>query len=167
MLIILAGLPGAGKTTLARELARRLGAAHIRIDSIEQSIRDAGSVTGPMDDTGYRVGYAIAEDNLRLGRMVIADSVNPLDVTRDAWLAVARRAKVRFIEVEVTCCDPVEHRRRVETRSPDIATLRLPGWEEVVAREYHPWTRERLVIDTAALSVHQAVEHIRRTMELP
>ena len=33
MLIILSGLPGVGKTTIARELARRLDAVHVRIDT--------------------------------------------------------------------------------------------------------------------------------------
>jgi predicted kinase len=42
MLIILGGLPATGKTTIARELARQLGAAHVRIDSIEQAIWDSG-----------------------------------------------------------------------------------------------------------------------------
>lgn len=27
--------------------------------------------------------------------------------------------------------------------------LPLPGWEEIVGREYEPWTRERVVVDTA------------------
>ena len=34
MLIILGGLPGVGKTTIAREVARQLGAIHVRVDSI-------------------------------------------------------------------------------------------------------------------------------------
>ena len=35
MLIVFGGLPGAGKTTIARELARQIGAAYVRIDSID------------------------------------------------------------------------------------------------------------------------------------
>jgi predicted kinase len=103
MLIVLGGLPGVGKTTIARELARRLGGVHIRIDSIEQAIRESGVTDVSIDDAGYRVGYAVTEDNLRLGRIVIADSVNPLPITRDAWLAVAHRAAVTAVEVEVAC----------------------------------------------------------------
>lgn len=34
------------------------------------------------------MAYAIAEDNLRVGRTVIADSVNPLQLTRNTWLDV-------------------------------------------------------------------------------
>src|SRR5262249_30222528 len=114
MLIIVGGLPGAGKTTIARELASQICAVHIRIDSIEQAIRNSGVLGEPMNDAGYRVAYAVAEDNLRIGRTVIADSVNPLAVTRDAWLAVARRAQVSALEVEITCSDETEHRLRVE-----------------------------------------------------
>ena len=87
MLIILGGLPGVGKTAIAVELARLTGAVHLRIDSIEQAIRSSGKVNRPLDDAGYRVAYAVAEDNLRIGRTVIADSVNPLRVTREAWAA--------------------------------------------------------------------------------
>jgi hypothetical protein len=67
------------------------------------------------DAAGYRVAYAVAEDNLRLGQTVIADSVNPVPATRDAWLDAANRAQVRAREVEVTCSDSQEHRTRVET----------------------------------------------------
>jgi predicted kinase len=61
MLIVLAGLPGSGKSTIARTLARQIGGAWLRVDSIEQAIRASG-VAESLDDAGYRVGYAVAED---------------------------------------------------------------------------------------------------------
>jgi predicted kinase len=107
------GLPGVGKTTIARELARATGGVHERIDSIEQALRDAGH---EVEAEGYRVAYAVAEDNLRLCRTVIADCVNPWPLTRSEWRAVAHRAGVRAIDVEIVC-GPDEHRRRVESEA--------------------------------------------------
>jgi predicted kinase len=102
-------------------------------------------------------GEGRAEDNLRLGKTVVADSVNPLRLTRDAWISVADRARAKAIEVEVTCSDPAQHRNRVETRSADIKGLRLPTWQEVVSREYEPWERDHIVIDTTSVSVAENV----------
>jgi len=153
VLIILGGLPGTGKTSLARALAERSGGVHLRIDTIEQTLRNAGAVDRSMDDVGYRVAYAVAEDNLWLGQTVIADSVNPIAITREAWRAVAERTGTTFIEVEVVCSDADEHRRRVETRTPDIPGLKVPAWKDVLARDYEPWETADLTIDTAGRSV--------------
>jgi predicted kinase len=149
VLIVFGGLSGTGKTSLARELATRMRAVYLRIDSIEQAIRDTWGTGEAIGEEGYRVAYAVAEDNLRAGCTVIADSVNPLQETRDAWEAVAVRRGAALAEVEVTCSDAAEHRRRVEARQADIPGLKLPGWEQVRTREYEPWHRDRIVIDTA------------------
>ena len=158
MLIALGGLSGVGKTTIARALAARIGAVHIRIDSIEDALRQSSTRVEPMNDAGYVVGYAIAEDNLRLGLTVIADSVNPWPETRDAWVAVATRAGVRTVEVEIICRDRDEHRRRVESRRQ--AESGAPTWDDVVARDYRNWGRAHLVVDSAGRSVADAADEI-------
>jgi predicted kinase len=166
MLIVLGGLPGAGKTSLARAFSKVSLAVHVRIDSIEQAIRESGVTVVSLDDAGYRVAYALAEDNLRLGHVVVADSVNPLPITREAWLDVARRAGVRVIEVEVRCSDAAEHRRRIEERLID-ADRKGPAWQEVLDRDYRPWPTAALVIDTAATTVDEAVASLRVAVASP
>jgi predicted kinase len=164
VLIVLSGLPGVGKTSIARAVALELGGVHIRIDALEQAIRASGTHTGPMDDAGYRTGYAQAAEHLRHGRRVVADSVNPIRLTRDAWREVGERAGARVVEVEIICSDSAEHRRRVESRQPDIDGFILPTWKDVVERHYDPWHREHIVVDTAgqtpalsATAVRQAI----------
>jgi predicted kinase len=164
MLIILGGLPGTGKTTIARELARLIEAVHVRIDSIEQAILESRLSPESAEDAGYRVGYAVAEDNLRLGRTVIADSVNPLPLTRESWLRVANRAQVAVVEVEIECSDPAEHRRRVEERFGDLPGLPALTWQDVLDRDYRPWAREHLVIDTAGRTVEHCVAVLRAAL---
>ncbi|WP_247528165.1 hypothetical protein [Bradyrhizobium sp. 199] len=46
VLIVFGGLPGTGKTTISRELTIRLAATYLRIDSIEQALKDAGLTVG-------------------------------------------------------------------------------------------------------------------------
>lgn len=164
MLIILSGLPGAGKTSIARALARETAALHLRIDSIESAILDSAIAPASIEDAGYRAAYAVATDNLRLGRTVVADSVNPVELTREAWRTAARAAGVAAIEVEIVCSDAAEHRRRVEARVPDIAGRPGPTWTDIVTREYEPWPRERIVIDTAAVSPERGVDAILAAM---
>lgn len=164
MLIVLGGLPGTGKSSIARELARELGAVWLRIDSIEQGIRDSGVAPDDLADAGYRAAYAVAEDNLRLGHIVIADSVNPWMLTRDAWRDAGLRSGARVIEIETICSDLEEHRRRVETRASDVSGLVHPDWQAVISRDYHPWDRNHLTVDTARRSVAECVAIIRNAI---
>ena len=160
MLIILGGRPGSGKTSLARALAVRLGAVHLRLDSIEQALRRSGLEN--IGAAGYAIAQALAADNLRLGRTVIADSVNPVAASRQGWRDAAAAGGQGYIEIEVICGDVAEHRRRVETRQPDIAGHGLPDWAAVQQRLYEPWSPD-LVIDTAQQDIAAAVALIVET----
>jgi predicted kinase len=165
--VVFGGLPGVGKTVIAKELARQTGALYLRIDSIEQALRDSGGIADSVNDAGYLAAYAIAGENLCLGHHVIADCVNPLQLTRESWRKVAQQSGVEILEVEVLCSNPEEHRHRVERRDSDIPGLKLPTWQEVLDRNYEPWDREHVVVDSAIASFREAVAEIRRFLEAP
>src|SRR5680860_1113444 len=89
LLLVVGGLPATGKTTVARALAGALRAAYVRIDTIEAAI---GRAEGRAQHTngwelppGYLVGYEVAADQLRNDLDVVAESVNPVRDSRDAW----------------------------------------------------------------------------------
>jgi predicted kinase len=160
MLVVFGGLPGAGKSTIARLVAQRCNAVLLRIDIIEQAIRSSGVLAGDIGPAGYAAAYGLAESNLALGHTVIADSVNPLAVTREAWRSVATGRSIPMLEVEIICSDTAMHRQRVENRVGEIPGHQLPDWPQVIGREYAPWPDCDVQIDTADVSAEQAASKI-------
>ncbi|MEL7187509.1 MAG: AAA family ATPase [Pseudomonadota bacterium] len=162
-LFIFSGLPASGKTTLARHLAADRGAVYLRVDTIEQGIRDLCEFQ--VEGEGYRLAYRVAADNLRLGLSVVADSCNPIELTRREWEAVAQSENANFVNVEVVCSDTLEHRRRVESRTSAVPNMKLPTWDEVISREYHPWSVPRVTIDTEGKSVEASCRELSALMK--
>lgn len=163
-LYIFSGLPATGKTTLARLLASRTGALYLRIDTIEQGLRDLCSCK--VQGEGYRLSYRIARDNLLVGCDVIADSCNPIRLTRSEWEDVATASAATFENIEVICSDEPTHRNRVEERDCTVPGLKLPSWTGIMNREYHQWDEPHHVIDTAHRSVDEAFNELLRKLKL-
>jgi hypothetical protein len=102
---------------------------------------------------------------------VVADSCNPIELTRREWEQVALQARARYVNIEVVCSDVREHRRRVETRASAVPGLKQPTWQDVEGREYHDWTVDRIVVDTAGkkegASVAELLQHLSRVSAAP
>lgn len=164
MLIVFSGLPGTGKTTIAKALAAQTNAVYLRIDTIEQAIRDAGVFPQGVGSSGYQVANALALSNLALGHTVVVDCVKPVAESRQAWSETALRASTSLVNIQVVCSDQHEHQRRVETRASDIPGLTPPTWQSVLAHEYEPWHDAPFTVDTAQLPAAEAVAMITRQL---
>jgi predicted kinase len=164
VLVVVGGLPATGKSTIATVVARRTKAPYLRVDRIEQTIVAWSALTHPLGPVGYAVAYELAREQLRLGLDVIAECVNPIALTRDAWLDIAAASGAAIVEVEVICSDEVEHRRRIATRTSDVEGLLKPTWSEIMDREYEPWSRPHLPVDSARISVEDAAMLIAARM---
>lgn len=157
ILYIFGGLPGSGKSTIASSLACQIQAAYLRIDSIEQAIRDSSSSKSRLGPEGYFVAYRVAQDNISNGISVVADSANTIAITRQAWLDVAAKSGARSIQIEVFCSNVSEHRRRVEERSSSVPGLTLPTWKKVSSRKYENWNNVDIRLDTSGRSPEESI----------
>jgi len=163
ILFIFSGLPAVGKSTLAKCIVKRYKAVYCRIDTIEQGLRDLCKIN--VQGEGYRLIYRIVADNLNLGNNVVADSCNPLNLTRKEWEAVALKNDCKYVNIEIICSNKVEHKKRVETRISEIENLKLPKWKDVKNREYHLWKKKRIIIDTADKSIEDCIEELNDKIE--
>lgn len=167
VLVVMAGLPGSGKSHLATALGAVLGAPVVSVDPIEAAMWRAG--IGRDQPTGlaaYVVAEEVAAGVLALGQTVVVDAVNDVEPARAQWrgLAAARGVALRFIEV--ICSDPALHRRRLEGRRRGFDGFPEPTWADVERRRegFEAWPDARLVIDSAAdhrINVAAAREYLR------
>ena len=85
--ILVMGLPGAGKTTLAKALVRRLNAVHFNADEIRANInRDLGFSPTDRVEQARRMGW-LCDRVTATGAYAVADFVCPLPETRAAFAA--------------------------------------------------------------------------------
>jgi predicted kinase len=173
VLIVMAGLPGAGKSAVADELARALGCAVLSVDPVEAAMWRAG--VGRDEPTGlaaYVVVETLAAEQLALGHDVIIDAVNGVEPARDQWRRLAERTAAALRFIEVRCSDEDEHRRRLEGRARGIDGFPEPAWESVEARRagFDHWGDDRLVLDSMtslADNVQAALDHLAEPRSEP
>jgi predicted kinase len=154
ILFALSGLPASGKSTLSKFVAKKYNAIYLRVDTIEQGLKDLFNIE--VQTEGYCLAYRIATDNLKLGLNIIADSCNPVDITRKEWERIAQSTNSDFINIEIICSDEKEHKKRSELRVSEIENLKSPNWDKIISLEYHKWEKERIVIDTAHKTVEES-----------
>ncbi|WP_243063646.1 ATP-binding protein [Humibacter sp. RRB41] len=156
MLIAMAGLPGAGKSTIAEVLSARLSATIVSVDPIESAILLAGIDSDqPTGLAAYLVAETLAEQVLMSGHTVIVDAVNAVEPARLQWRDLAARAEVPLRVIEVACSDADLHRDRLEKRVRNLPHVEETSWRAVEQslEDYQEWKGEcaelpRITVDT-------------------
>ena len=150
-LIVLSGLPGSGKSTVAEGLSRILSFPVFSVDPIEAAMWRSGLAKSSTGIAAYDVAIALADEHLRLGHSVIADAVNPVEAPRAAWRNLAAKYQADLKIIECICADEAIHRRRIEARVRNIAGMPEVTWARVLERrsEYQNWIDPRLILDTS------------------
>lgn len=84
--ILIMGLPGAGKTTLATALVKRLGAVHFNADEVRANInKDLGFSLQDRIEQARRMGW-LCDRVTAAGQFAVADFVCPTEATRAAFI---------------------------------------------------------------------------------
>lgn len=154
VLVAMAGLQGAGKSTVAGLLAARLDAALVSVDPLESALARAG--LEPSFERGlaaYLAAEEVARMNLALRHHVVVDAANYVPQARAMWTRLAELASARCVFVDVVCSDEALHRNRLEARRRGLAGFDEVTWAQVERRrgETAPWGDEaRLRVDTAS-----------------
>ncbi|MBE7381452.1 MAG: AAA family ATPase [Leptolyngbya sp. SIO1E4] len=131
-LLIMAGLSGSGKSTVARELSRQLGAIHLRSDAVRkhlagiplQQTGDDSLYTAEMNRKTYERLTALGMLLASKGYCVILDAKFDRQGTRQAVMTQAQAQNLPLTIVH--CTAPMETlKQRVQARQGDIADATL------------------------------------------
>ena len=159
-LIAMAGLPGVGKSTIARGLAERFPGVLINVDDVASALVRAeferSFATGL---AGYLVAEQVARVNLALGSHVIVDAANSAGYARNIWTALAREFGTELLFVEVVCTDLAAHAARLATRRLPAGQPRI-SFDDVVGAyaEAESWAAEpRWLVNTTEDVDHDQV----------
>ncbi len=138
LFITLAGVPGTGKTILAKSLAKKLSLVYLRLDCIEVPFYRYNATSGSKGE-GYDAIVNLARENLNLGLGVIVDTVNPLHLTRKLFRDLAKESNANLLQFELKTNNLLLHKKRIEQRKADIVGHNLPTWNKVLSVEYEEW----------------------------
>jgi predicted kinase len=167
--VLITGLPGSGKSTMAEVAGRALGAPVLGHDWAMSGLRPFSELQEALDGMGVRghrgvgwsVLWALTRSQLRLGSSVVLDGVARQPEV-DGTVALAAEEGAESLVVMTMCRDAGVHRARVEGRRRHI-----PNWYELdwdhVERARSSWVLPDgldLVLDAGA-PVEENTERLR------
>ncbi|MFT3854842.1 MAG: AAA family ATPase [Ilumatobacteraceae bacterium] len=151
-LVVLSGLPGTGKSTVAGQVVDVTGADLLAKDVIEAALWRRG--VGRDQDSSWvahEVMTSLASEALRRGRTVVLDTVAGTERVRRDWRVAAAAVGAAFVVVVCSCRDVELHRRRLLGRRRGIDGWPELTWADAEATRgrWEAWNDPHLEIDAA------------------
>lgn len=182
LMVLVGGTPGTGKTTVARELADRLGATRWSTDEVRDGLlprgRDDAGTSAPGISTGRYAPHAVDEvyaatlqragERMSMGGHVVLDASWLHLRHRTAARELARRAGAVLVELRCTCpAEVAEQRIQARARAGLDASEATVEVARALAASTDPWPEAR-AIDTGRTvghAVSAAIAHLERRVQ--
>lgn len=166
MLVQLSGVPGAGKSTLARAIAQATGLVVLDTDVVKSSLVGSGVSISAAGSATYAAALALTEDLLQQGKGVILDSPCRYLQLLDAGARIATEAGVRYGLIELWVRDWSVVMTRLDSRVPKVSQV-ASGSAPVPGTNWEFGTAEATLVAWQEQLVHPEVDWLRLHAEAP
>lgn len=167
MLILIAGLPGTGKTTFAKALARSIDAVHLNSDVIRAGLDYQGIYSLEAKKAVYREMLRQTGLHLLAGRSVIVDATFYKQMLRMPFVRLAARYGVRVKWIEMRASERIVEQRMSQRRDFSEADLEV---YLVIRDNFEPLRKGHLVLQTEEMDqtdlIQRAVAFIEKDIIL-
>lgn len=173
MIIAISGLPGTGKTALAKEIVRRTNAIHLNADDVRAELSsDLGFAIEDRLEQARRMG-AVARLLSNQNQIVVVDFVNPTEATRksfgasDYFVWVNRIESGRFEDTNSMWENPSDFDLKIDAGQTVeeeaimvLSNCNIYDWTEpttLMLGRYQPWHEGHQALKNEA---HKRTDHV-------
>lgn len=162
VLLLLSGLPGTGKSFLARRLAEALPFVIIESDVVRKILFPQPLYTAQESHWVHRTCHALMARLLKRGVRVIYDATNLIEYHRELVYRIAQKAGARLVVVKTVASEEVV-RERLRARQEEARELSDADWRVYrrMASRQEQVSHPHLVIDTSE-DLEEAVAKVLR-----